>query len=173
MLSVVVTLAIAVTAVGAARSVAPVRRAYARAAGGPYRTLTVAPRQLGSSSPVTLVIVGSATMSVAVIVALCGVLLTLRWEGIGVALLPAIAIAVTRLYAASLAIPASDLEPLRTVASAALLLDVPLFVFALLHVALNDVTGAHAPLSLADVAAGFALADALHSALVRTARSSP
>jgi hypothetical protein len=98
---------------------------------------------------------------------LIAALFTLEWEGIGVTLLPALLVVAARLYASFVTFRGGDLGVARTIAHASLLLDVPLLVFSMVHVRLDDGAPA-ASLSLAIVAGAFALADGVQALLVLT-----
>ena len=170
-LAVTILLAFGLTAAGSVVARPKLRRSLARSAGTPYRTASSAAILAEQGPPATLLAAGNAFWGAAMLGVLTTALVTLRWEGIGVALLPAMAIAIGRLYGSSVALRERDVGPLRMVATAALLLDVPLVVFAFVHVALGDAHHGREELSLAVVAAAYAVVDGLQAALVRLTRS--
>jgi len=142
---------------------------------GPYRTTALARIIRARRHPVSLgerlVAAGGALLACAAGPALIVALLTLKWEGIGVTLIPALLVVVARFYASLVTFRGGDLGVARVIAHASLLLDVPLLVFSIVHVRLIDSSG-HESLSLAVVAGTFALADGLQALLVLTMPSS-
>jgi hypothetical protein len=159
--------ATSVTLAGVASARLAARRSTPRDVGGPYRSPR--PASLGRTirPGERLVAVGSALVACAAGPALVIALLALKWEGIGVTLFPALLVVGARLYASFVTFSRGDLGPARTIAHASLLLDVPLLVFSIVHVRLDD-GAAHEAISLAIVAGAFALADGLQAMLVLT-----
>jgi len=98
-------------------------------------------------------------------------LLTLKWEGIGVTLIPALLVVAARLYASLVTFRGGGQGVARVIAHASLLLDAPLFVFSIVHLGatpMPPIEDGHESLSLAVVAGTFALADGLQALLVLT-----
>lgn len=160
--------ALVITAAGTASS----RRlrgshAPARSFGGPYRVMKLAPMGLRTErSGERLVAAGSALLACVAGPALVAALVSLRWEGIGVTLLPALLLVAARLWVSLSTFRGQDLGAARTIAHASLLLDVPLFAFSLIHMRIIESGGGHESLSLAAVAGAFAAADGAQAALV-------
>lgn len=163
--------AVAVTAIGVASARQAAKREQPRDVGGPYRSAKVRRATLTERPGERLVAAGSALLACATGPALVIALLTLKWEGIGVTLLPALLVVTARLYAAAITFRGGDLGAARTIAHASLLLDVPLLVFSIVHVRLED--AATYDLSLAIVAGMFALADGIQALLVLTVPFAP
>ena len=134
--------------------------------GGPYRTTVLARIAAAARPGERLVAAGGALLACAAGPALIVALLTLKWEGIGVTLMPALLVVAARLYASLVTFRGGDLGALRVIAHASLLLDVPLLVFSIVHV--RVIEDGHESLSLAVVAGTFALADGLQALLVLT-----
>jgi len=143
---------------GRSRSAAPVRL------GGPYRApaFALSPRARGSGPP--LIAFGNLVVAAVAAPALVAALLTLRWVGIDVALLPGIVLGAVRVAGSASTVRPRDRRGLTALAAASLILDVPLAAFALLHVSRGD-----AELSLGSVAAVFAIADGAQSLVVFSA----
>src|SRR5262249_20913021 len=129
---------------------------------GPYRVARFAAALPAPGAPA--IAAGSALLACASGPVLVGALVTLRWEGIGVMLLPALLLVLARLYAAIVTLRTGELGEARVVAHASLLLDVPLLSFSFVHMHLIE--AGHETLSLAAIAGAFALADGLQAALV-------
>ena len=163
----VASAALVVTMLGVSRARRAARRNVVRDVGqGPYRT-TVLARLIAASRPgERLVAAGGALLACAAGPALIAALFTLKWEGIGVTLMPALLVVAARLYASLVTFRGGDLGVARVIAHASLLLDVPLLVFSIVHVRLIE--DGHESLSLAVVAGTFALADGLQALLVLT-----
>jgi hypothetical protein len=160
--------AMVLTAAGAAtaRRWRP-RVSRAPSAAGPYRVPRLAPSGLRvQRSGERLVAAGGALLACVCGPALVTALLSLKWEGIGVTLLPALLLVAARLYASLVTFRGSDLGAARTIAHASLLLDVPLLAFSILHMRVIESGVDHGGLSLAAVAGAFAAADGLQAALV-------
>ena len=159
--------ALLMTMVGVASARQAARRNVTREVGqGPYRT-TVLARFIAASRPgERLVAAGGALLACAAGPALIASLVTLKWEGIGVGLMPALLVVAARLYASLVVFRGGDLGVARVIAHASLLLDVPLLVFSIVHV--RVIEDGHESLSLAVVAGTFALADGLQALLVLT-----
>lgn len=164
------TIAMGLTAAGAValRESPPALR---RAIGGPYRTKTLDAALPPVVSGTRLVAVGSALLACTTGPALIVALASLRWEGIGVTLFPALLLVAARLYASVATFRQGDLAAARIIGHASLLLDVPLLVFSLVHMKLIEGDSSHESLSLAAVAGAFAVADGLQAALVLAASS--
>jgi hypothetical protein len=164
--------ALLVTMFGVASARQAARRNAIRDVGqGPYRT-TVLERIIRAKRPgERLVAAGGALLACAAGPALIAALLTLKWEGIGVTLMPALLVVAARLYASLVTFRGGDLGVARVIAHASLLLDVPLFVFSIVHV--RVIEDGHESLSLAVVAGTFALADGLQALLVLTMPAVP
>ncbi|HEY2368794.1 MAG TPA: hypothetical protein VGH87_20505 [Polyangiaceae bacterium] len=169
----VASAALVVTTLGVASARQAARRNVRRdVAQGPYRT-TVLARIIRAKRPgERLVAAGGALLACAAGPALIVALLTLKWEGIGVTLMPALLVVAARLYASLVTFRGSSRGQsiARVIAHASLLLDVPLLVFSIVHVRVTE--DGHESLSLAVVAGTFALADGLQALLVLTMPSS-
>jgi len=163
--------AVAVTAIGVASARHATKREHPRDVGGPYRSTKVPRAPVIERPGERLVAAGSALLACAAGPALVIALLTLKWEGIGVTLLPALLVVTARLYASLITFRGGDLGAARTIAHASLLLDVPLLVFSIVHIRLED--AASYELSLAIVAGVFALADGVQALLVLTVPFAP
>jgi len=163
----VASAALVVTMLGVASARQAARRNVVRDVGqGPYRT-TVLARIIHARRPgERLVAAGGALLALAAGPALIAALLTLKWEGIGVTLMPALLVVAARLYASLVVFRGGDLGVARVIAHASLLLDVPLLLFSIVHV--RVIEDGHESLSLAVVAGTFALADGLQALLVLT-----
>jgi hypothetical protein len=165
----VASAALFVTMLGVATARQAARRRPRRDVGGPYRTTVVA-RIIRSRRPgERLVAAGGALLACAAGPALIAALLTLKWEGIGVTLIPALLVVASRLYASLVTFRGGDLGVARVIAHASLLLDVPLFVFSIVHLGdtpMPPIEDGYESLSLAVVAGTFALADGLQALLV-------
>jgi len=139
--------------------------------GGPYRT-TMLERIIRAERPgERLVAAGGALLACAAGPALIVALLTLKWEGIGVTLIPALLVVAARLYASLVTFRGGGQGVARVIAHASLLLDAPLFVFSIVHLGatpMPPIEDGHESLSLAVVAGTFALADGLQALLVLT-----
>ena len=135
--------------------------------GGPYRTTALERISRAERPGERLVAAGGAILACAAGPALVVALVTLRWEGIGVTLIPALLVVAARLYASLVTFRGGDLGVARVIAHASLLLDAPLLVFSIVHVRFIDRSGDES-LSLAVVAGTFALADGLQALLVLT-----
>jgi hypothetical protein len=178
----VASAALVVTTLGVASARQAARRNVRRDVGqGPYRT-TVLARIIRAKRPgERLVAAGGALLACAAGPALIVALLTLKWEGIGVTLMPALLVVAARLYASLVTFRGSNVDGsedgtsrgqsiARVIAHASLLLDVPLLLFSIVHV--RVIEDGHESLSLAVVAGTFALADGLQALLVLTMPSS-
>jgi hypothetical protein len=165
MLFAVASCALFVTMFGVASARQAARENVIRDVGqGPYRT-TVLARIIRAERPgERLVAAGGVLLACAAGPALVGALLTLKWEGIGVTLIPALLVVAARVYASLVTFRGGDLGVARVIAHASLLLDVPLLVFSIVHV--RVIEDGHESLSLAVVAGTFALADGLQAVLV-------
>lgn len=164
--------ALAVTMFGVASARQAARRNVTRDVGqGPYRTMALE-RIIHAKRPgERLVAAGGAILACAAGPALIAALLTLKWEGIGVTLMPALLVVAARLYASLVTFRGGDLGALRVIAHASLLLDVPLLVFSIVHLGdtpMPPIADGLESLSLAVVAGTFALADGLQALLVLT-----
>lgn len=160
-------IALVLTGAGAATARRNRPAALARRAPSPYRASRIPPGGLRiARAGERLVAAGGALLACVAGPALVVALLSLKWEGIGVTLLPALLLVGARLYASIVTFRGADLGAVRTIAHASLLLDVPLFAFSLLHMRVIESAGTHEGLSLAAVAGAFAAADGLQAALV-------
>ncbi len=165
---VIAFVALVLTATGAATARSR-PRALPRPSAGPYRASKLPPGGLRiDRAGERLVAAGGALLACVAGPALVVALLSLKWEGIGVTLLPALLLVGARLYASIVTFRGADLGAVRTIAHASLLLDVPLLAFSLIHMRVIEGAGSHESLSLAAVAGAFAAADGLQAALVLT-----
>jgi len=166
----VASAALFVTMLGVSRA-RQARRDVRRDMGGPYRT-TMLERIIRAERPgERLVAAGGALLACAAGPALIVSLLTLKWEGIGVTLIPALLVVAARLYASLVTFRGGGQGVARVIAHASLLLDAPLFVFSIVHLGatpMPPIEDGHESLSLAVVAGTFALADGLQALLVLT-----
>jgi hypothetical protein len=147
------------------------RNAVRDVAQGPYRTTMLARIVHARRPGERLVAAGGALLACAAGPALIAALLTLKWEGIGVTLMPALLVVAARLYASLVTFRGGDLAVARVIAHASLLLDVPLLAFSIVHLGctpMPPIEDGHESLSLAVVAGTFALADGLQALLVLT-----
>ncbi len=156
-----------VTVAGVASARSAARAAKPNDVGGPYRSPRPATLAKARRPGERLVAAGGALLACAAGPALVIALVALKWEGIGVTLFPALLVVGARLYASFVAFRRGDLGPARTIAHASLLLDVPLLAFSIIHARLDE-SGSHEAISLAIVAAAFALTDGVQATLVLT-----
>lgn len=157
--------AVAITGIGVLSARAATYEERRRDVGGPYRSMRLPEPPKAERSGERLVALGGALLASAAGPALILALVTLEWEGIGVTLLPALLVVAARLYASFVTFRGGDLGAARTIAHASLLLDVPLLVFSIVHVRLDD-GAVRESLSLAIVSGTFALADGVQALLV-------
>jgi hypothetical protein len=164
--AIVASAALMLTMLGVASARRATRSEWAASIGGPYRTTALARVAAEARPGERLVAAGGALLACAAGPALIVALVTLRWENIGVSLVPALLVVAARLYASLVTFRGADLAVARVIAHASLLLDVPLALFSIVHIRLIE--DGHASLSLAVVAGTFALADGLQALLVLT-----
>jgi hypothetical protein len=162
----VATAAVLLTLLGVASARGAARRVHPRDLGGPYRTTKIARLAAAVRPGERMVAAGGALLACAAAPALVLALATLKWEGIGVTLFPALLVVAARLYTSLNTFRGGNLGAARVIAHASLLLDVPLFVFSIIHVRVIEDSADHNALSLAIVAGAFALADGMQALLV-------
>src|SRR5260221_10090983 len=111
----VASAALMVTTFGLASARRALRAARRGRVGGPYRTATLAPILCPRRSGERLVAAGGALLACASGPALIVALLTLKWEGFGVTLLPALLVVAARLYASLVTFRGGDLGVARVI----------------------------------------------------------
>ncbi|HSQ68054.1 MAG TPA: hypothetical protein VLM85_32815 [Polyangiaceae bacterium] len=132
---------------------------------GPYRSPAPSAVRPEPSSAHRLSAFGSILLSAGAMPALVGALVSLRWEGIGVTLLAAVVLAFARLQSAIAVLREEGVGGARVLARASLLFDLPVAVFAIVHIRFVE-DGLHDSWSLAAVAGAFAVIDGVQAAMV-------
>ncbi len=132
---------------------------------GPYRSPSPSRPVPERRAAHRLGAIGSILLSAGAMPALVGALVSLRWEGIGVTLLAAIVLALARLQSAIAVLREEGVDGARLLARASLLFDLPVAVFAIVHIRFVE-DGLHDSWSLAAVAGAFAVIDGVQAAMV-------